>query len=89
MAELRVLGSEKRARAVIHNISSRGVFFSAKMVLDARTPVQLLIDWPVRLDGPIPLALVLEGMVIRSDLAGTALRIGRHEWRLRARTIEG
>ena len=88
IAQLRLVDLAKRANAVVHNISSDGAFFSARMVLDEGRPVQLLIDWPVRLDGRIPLSLVLEGMVVRSDVAGTAIAINRHEWRIRTRTRE-
>lgn len=88
IAQLRFVGSEKRARAVIHNISSHGVFFLAETNVDEGRSLELLIDWPVRLNGRIPLALVLWGTVRRSDLAGTAININRYEWRIRARTME-
>ena len=84
MARLRLVGSEKRAGAVIHNISSRGAFFSADIDMDEGEPVELLIDWPVRLDDRIPLALVLSGTVRRSNSTGTAIKISRYEWRIRA-----
>jgi hypothetical protein len=87
-AELRLVRSEKQARAVIRNISSRGVFFSTEIDLDKGEPVELLIDWPVRLNDRIPLALVLLGTVRRSDSIGTAVMISRYEWKIRARTME-
>jgi hypothetical protein len=86
MAKLRLVGSGKRAEAVIHNISSSGAFFTAEINLVEGKRVELVVDWPVHLNGRIPLALVLLGTVRRSDSTGTAIKINRYEWKIRART---
>ena len=64
------------------------IVFSAEIDVDEGEPVELLIDWPVRLNGRITLALVLLGTVLRSDSTGAAVKISRYEWRIRAGTTE-
>ena len=63
------------------NISSGGVFFECKQSLPLRVPINLILKWPVLLDGVCPLKLLVRGHVIRSDPAGVAVRIVSYDFR--------
>ena len=76
----RITGS---AIASIRNISSTGAFFTAGACLAIGDRVVLMIEWPSFLDGEVPLNLVAQGEVVRSDGGGTAVRFLRHEFRTR------
>lgn len=63
------------------NIASRGVLLEADDSLSVGCPIELLINWPLRLEGICPLKLVLSGRVIRSDTHGVAIEARRYEFR--------
>jgi hypothetical protein len=89
IARLRHCGSGTCTTALIQNISSTGVYFTAEVSLDEGSDVELLVDWPVNLNDRIPIMLVLSGIVVRLDSTGTAVRIKRYDWRVRGKPIEG
>jgi len=57
------------------NISSGGIFFECKGPLPLRVPIDLILKWPVLLDGVCPLNLIVRGLVLRSSSDGVAVRI--------------
>jgi len=63
------------------NIASRGVLLEADDSLAVGSPIELLVNWPLRLEGVCPLKLVLSGRVIRSDIHGVAIEARRYEFR--------
>lgn len=63
------------------NIASRGVLLQADTSLTAGSPIELLINWPLRLQGVCPLRLFISGRVIRSDSRGVAIEAKHHEFR--------
>ena len=65
------------------NISSTGVWFTTEGRLNRGTRLHLSVEWPILLNGARPLQLAIEGHVIRSDERGTALAVGRSEFRTR------
>ena len=65
------------------DISSSGLSFTADRPLSIGQKLELSIDWPVPLDGGIQLQIVTSGVVVRTDGAVTALRMGRHAFRTR------
>jgi len=69
----------------IRNMSSGGVLVTYQHEICAGTPLELNIDWPPRLDGRIPLQLVVTGTVVRSELFGFAVGLERYNFRI-ART---
>ena len=71
-----VLGS---ARTI--NIASRGVLLDANASLSTGTSIELLINWPLRLEGVCPLKLVVSGRVIRSDNTGVDIEAKHYEFR--------
>ncbi len=73
------VGGFGSARTV--NIASRGVLLEADDSLAVGSPIELLINWPLRLEGVCPLRLVLSGRIIRSDTHGVAIEARRYEFR--------
>ena len=69
-----------------YDFSRSGIFFSSYQALPKGLPVELLIDWPMLLDGVCPLQLRISGKVLRSSEAGTAVKIMRHEFCTRSRS---
>jgi|SRR5579871_1388830 len=63
------------------NISSRGIAMTTDESLNVGTLVELFIDWPALLDGKIPVRLVVEAVVVRTDDCVMAVEIIRHEFR--------
>lgn len=73
-----------RAPATTLDIGRGGVLLKTNTVLRVGEQIEVLIDWPVLLDQRCPLRLVIFGKVLRSNQAGTAVRITRYEFRIRA-----
>lgn len=63
------------------NIASRGVLLEADISLAAGSPIELFINWPLRLQGVCPLRLFVSGRVLRSDHRGVAIEAKHHEFR--------
>ena len=71
-----------RGKGTVHNLSSGGVFLKPERVMSIGAEITVVIDWPATVPGRGSLTLVIEGRVVRSDAAGTAIAIRRHEWKL-------
>jgi hypothetical protein len=67
----------------IIELSSAGLSFTAERPLSIGQKVDISIDWPVLLDGSVPLQLIMSGNVVRSDGSAVALKIERYEFRTR------
>jgi len=71
------------------NISSGGIWFSTGNRLTSGALVEVLMDWPVALNGSCPMQLAIYGRVIRGDGRGAAVSIDRYEFRTRGpRTLQ-
>ena len=71
------------------NMSSRGVLFHTADVLPSGLAVELWIVWPTKLDDTITLELYVVGKTIRTDGAGTVIKISKTEFRIRgSRTMK-
>lgn len=68
------------------NISGKGILFSTQHTLRTGARVEILVDWPARLDGKTPLRLIIQGRVVRSIGSQAAVAIQRHEFRTRSKT---
>lgn len=64
-------------------MSSSEFRFTADRPLAIGLPLHLAVDWPVPLDGGVPLQLIASGEVVWSSGTETALKIQRHEMRTR------
>jgi len=72
-----------RAQATMQDIGNGGLFLKIDKTLRLGQQIQVLIDWPAPLDQRWLLRLVVFGKVLRSNGAGTAVRIVRYEFRVR------
>jgi hypothetical protein len=65
----------------VTNMSSAGILVAYPHEIETDTPLELGIDWPTRLDGRIPLQLIVIGTVVRCGLVNFAVGIERHYFR--------
>ena len=63
------------------DISSGGLMFKTDKALPTLGRMRLSVAWPCPLDGGIPLQLVIEGKVLRSDSGCAAVQILRYEFK--------
>jgi hypothetical protein len=70
------------------DLSSSGMRFVAQSPLEPGLKLDVAIDWPVLLDGGVPLQLIAKGMVVWSKGTETAMQIERHELRTGRRGIK-
>ena len=63
------------------NMSSSGLAFTTNETFNLATYIELSISWPVLLYDNCLLKLVVEGSVVRSSAAFTAIRVKRTEFR--------
>jgi len=68
------------AKAEVSNLSNGGVLLKPERVVPVGAEVTVVIDWP----GHGSLALLIEGKVVRSDNAGTAIKIRQYEWKVKS-----
>jgi hypothetical protein len=59
------------------DFSEKGLLFQPDQRLPRGSAVELLIDWPVRLDGTPVLHAAISGRIVRSTANRTAVRIGQ------------
>jgi len=77
-----------RGQGVTCDMSSHGILIRTGSTLPVGELVKLYIDWPALLDGSHRLRLAVTGTVLRSSVRGTAVRILRHEYKLRPKGVE-
>jgi hypothetical protein len=63
------------------NLSSAGLLFSSLDTVAPGQDIEALIDWPARPNNRDDLHLALEGTIVRSVDAKTAMRVDRYEFR--------
>jgi PilZ domain len=68
------------------NISSSGVLFEADAVLTPGMHIELLVEWPARINNEVELNLWLKGKIVRTVGGLAAMTIAWHEYRTRAPT---
>lgn len=70
-------------RGATRNISSRGLMVETGEALLPGEELDLVVDWPIKLENLYPLELRVSGRVLRITPAGTVLKISRCEFRIR------
>jgi PilZ domain len=87
----RVLGEEEAAAGsgTTLNLSSSGVAFDGVEALKLGAHVELAIQWPVALNGRIPLKLMVEGLVTWNHGGLAAIRMSRCEFRTQRKNAPG
>jgi hypothetical protein len=63
------------------NISSTGALVSTQQPISVGAQVALFVDWPILLDGTVPLQFFTVGEVVRSDAGVFALSFKRYHFR--------
>jgi hypothetical protein len=81
-----VFFSDVHHDTVTIDISSGGVLLQSHGGLPIGRQVQLLLDWPAFLNERCALRLAIEGRVLRSNPAGTAVEIVRYDYRTCSRS---
>jgi hypothetical protein len=79
-----VLGSGERVSGVARtvNLSSSGVLFESKDSLPPGLPIQVVLEWPSRLDGARSMQLHGTGRTVRRSGNATAMMIQQCEFRV-------
>ena len=65
------------------NISGHGILFADDKTLTCGTKVEAEVDWPVKLDGKVPLKLIVRGSVVRLEKGRVALAFRDHKFHTR------
>ena len=65
------------------NISSAGALFTTQTALPEKQLIELAVSWPARLNGRLPLNLVLRGRVVRSQGTQAAIQIDQYDFKTR------
>lgn len=68
------------------DIGSGGLFFRCNAILPAGRLIQVVLRWPLLLDGQCPLTLWIRGRILRSDPTGTAIELRKYEFRTAGRS---
>ena len=70
------------------NISSSGLLVASESTVREGTSLELMIEWPWRLDGAVPLQLVTTGVVVRTSPSTFALALRTYQFRTMKRKPE-
>jgi hypothetical protein len=68
-------------RGLVVNMSSTGLFLVGENEITKGRRMKLTVEWPFPLAGEIPLRLVIEGKVVRSEASGFAVELHGHQFR--------
>jgi len=63
------------------NVGSGGILFSTQHLLPVGAMIELVVEWPARIDGLLAMKLVVAGRVLRSDHRQAAVRLEKHQLR--------
>jgi hypothetical protein len=73
---------------LVGNMSSSGLFVAGEHEVDAGRRIKLTVEWPTLLNGEIPLQLVIDGKVVRSEASGFGVELHRHQFRTCKRALQ-
>ena len=65
------------------DMGSGGILFTTEGRLPMGRPIEISVNWPVRLGGACLLQFVAVGKVVRSEATQAAVRIARYEFKTR------
>jgi hypothetical protein len=75
---------------VTRDFSSHGMYIETnREKSEPGSTVKIVVDWPVALEGGIPLQFIATGKVARCDAAGFGVRILRYEYRTKRKEVIG
>ena len=78
--QCKLLGAGRIITGKVRDMSCAGILFASSEVLPKTAKVELLIDWPVLLNGTCRLQLRGYGRIVRSNPHGTAVSISRFQF---------
>jgi hypothetical protein len=67
------------------NISSRGVLFESEDAMPTNGRIELVLNWPVLLQGVCALKLIMRGRILRTQVKTVALKTEFREFRTAGR----
>jgi hypothetical protein len=70
------------------NMSSGGLLVSAEHEIPAGSKLEINVEWPLLLDGTVPLQLVAHGKVVRGG-AEFAISFAQYQFRTMGRVLKG
>ena len=71
------------------NMSSGGLLVSAQHEVSAGSRLEVNVEWPLLLDGAVPLQLVAHGKVVRCGGSLFAISFAQYQFRTMGRVIRG
>ncbi len=74
---------------VTRNFSSCGLFIETPTGAASGCQVKIVVEWPVLLEGEVPLQFIALGEVVRYDESGFGMRLLRYEYRTRRKEPTG
>jgi hypothetical protein len=81
----KVLGGKQKVKQAgsgkTLNMSGRGVLFTTESTLAEGELVELAVSWPALLNGVLPLKLVAQGRLVRTEEKRAAIAIERYEFK--------
>ena len=83
VASVEFVVKKTRGQAVTSDVSSGGVLLKTSGPLPVGEPIRLWMEWPALFDGQRRMRLFIEGRVLRSTTQSAAVRILRHEYKVR------
>jgi hypothetical protein len=86
----RTVGRHQSVNGVGHtlNMSSGGLLVSAQHEVSAGSRLEVNVEWPLLLDGAIPLQLVAHGKVVRCGGSMFAISFAQYQFRTMARMLK-
>jgi len=76
------LSHKKTGQGYVIDMSSSGVAFTTESLLRNRTKVALYIQWPIRLEGDVPVELCATGKVVRTEPTRAAIQYDQIAFRV-------
>jgi hypothetical protein len=67
------------------DMSSEGLLISAQCPVRSGMRVEIILEWPLALEGSVPLQLVILGKVVRQNQSGFAIEFRRYQFRTKRR----
>lgn len=74
---------------VTRNFSSRGMFIETNAPAEVGSQIKIVVEWPVLLEGEVPLQFIALGQVVRCDESGFAMHFLRYDYRTRRKEPTG
>jgi hypothetical protein len=73
---------KRTGQGSVIDLSSSGVAFTTESLLRNRTKVALYIQWPIRLEGDVPVELFATGKVVRTEPTRAAIQYDQIAFRV-------